>query len=82
MIPPLRCDLNRVALLQCPASAATVSQYDVDAVKENIFFVLASRQKEAWCFSAERVQNCKLCWDLAENTTNEPDLGAVGIFAG
>ncbi|DBA90102.1 TPA: hypothetical protein ACH3X1_003420 [Trebouxia sp. C0004] len=26
MIPPLRCDLNRVALLQCPASAATISQ--------------------------------------------------------
>ena len=25
MIPPLRCDLNRVALLQCPASAATIS---------------------------------------------------------
>ena len=23
MIPPLRCDLDRVALLQCPASAAT-----------------------------------------------------------
>ena len=35
MIPPLRCDLNWVALLQCPASAATMSQDDVDKVKEN-----------------------------------------------
>ncbi|KAL3130974.1 hypothetical protein ABBQ38_000297 [Trebouxia sp. C0009 RCD-2024] len=25
MVPPLRCDLNRVALLHCPASAATIS---------------------------------------------------------
>ena len=34
MIPPLRCDLNRVALLQCPASAATISPDEVDAVRK------------------------------------------------
>ena len=48
MIPPLRCDLNRVALLQCPASAATISQDDVDTVKENNFLCLpADRKKPA-----------------------------------
>ena len=48
MIPPLRSDLNRVALLQCPASAATISQGDVDTVKENIFLCLpADRKKPA-----------------------------------
>ncbi|KAL3157980.1 hypothetical protein ABBQ32_012379 [Trebouxia sp. C0010 RCD-2024] len=48
MIPPLRCDLNRVALLQCPASAATISQDDVDRVKENNFLCLpADRKKPA-----------------------------------
>ncbi len=47
MIPPLRCDLNRVALLQCPASAA-ISQDDVDTVKENNFLCLpADRKKPA-----------------------------------
>ncbi len=48
MIPPLRCDLNRVALLQCPASAATISQDDVDRVQENNFLCLpADRKKPA-----------------------------------
>lgn len=50
MIPPLRCDLNRVALLQCPASAATISLDDVDAVRvrENNFLCLpADRKKPA-----------------------------------
>ncbi len=48
MIPPLRCDLNRVALLKCPASAATISQHDVDAVRENNFLCLpADRKKPA-----------------------------------
>ncbi|DBB10699.1 TPA: hypothetical protein ACH3X3_007198 [Trebouxia sp. C0006] len=48
MIPPLCCDLNRVALLQCPASAATISQDDVDTVKENNFLCLpADRKKPA-----------------------------------
>ncbi len=48
MILPLRCDLNRVALLQCPASAATISQDDVDTVKENNFLCLpADRKKPA-----------------------------------
>ena len=83
MIPPLRCDLNWVALLQCPASAATISQDDVNTVKENVFFfVFASRQQEACHFSAEKVQNRKLCWDLADNTTTEPDPGVVDISAG
>ena len=48
MIPPLRCNLNRVALLQCPASAATISQNDMDTVKENNFLCLpADRKKPA-----------------------------------
>ncbi|DBA71939.1 TPA: hypothetical protein ACH3X2_010692 [Trebouxia sp. C0005] len=48
MIPPLRCNLNRVALLQCPASAATISQDDVDTMKENNFLCLpADRKKPA-----------------------------------
>ena len=48
MIPPLRCNLNRVALLQCPASAATISQDDVATVKENNFLRLpADRKKPA-----------------------------------
>jgi len=48
MIPPLRCDLNRVALLQCPATAATTSQDDVDTLKENNFLCLpADRTKPA-----------------------------------
>ena len=49
MIPPLRCDLNRVALLQCPASAATISPDEVDAVRENNFLCLpeADRKKPA-----------------------------------
>ena len=48
MIPPLRCDLNRVGLLQCPASAATISPDEVDAVKENNFLCLpADRKKPA-----------------------------------
>ncbi len=48
MIPPLRCDLNRVALLQCPTSAATISQDDVNAVKEKNFLCLpADRKKPA-----------------------------------
>ena len=48
MIPPLRCDLNRVTLLQCPASAATISPDDVDAVRENNFLCLpADRKKPA-----------------------------------
>ena len=46
MIPPLRCDLNRVALLQCPASAATISQDDVDTVKENNFLCLPADKKK------------------------------------
>ena len=46
MIPPLRCDLNRVALLQCPASAATISQDDVDTVKENNFLCLPTDRKK------------------------------------
>ncbi|KAL3156267.1 hypothetical protein ABBQ32_012541 [Trebouxia sp. C0010 RCD-2024] len=46
MIPPLRCDLNRVALLQCPASAATISQDDVDTVKENNFLCLPAYRKK------------------------------------
>ena len=46
MIPPLRCDLNRVALLQCPASAATISQDDVDTVKENNFLCLPADIKK------------------------------------
>ena len=82
MMPPLRCDLNRVALLQCPASAATISQDDVDTVKENNFLCLPADRIEACHFSAERVQNCKLCWDLAENNTNESDPGVVDISAG
>ena len=48
MIPPLWCDLNQVALLQCPASAATISQDDVDTVQENNFLCLpADRKKPA-----------------------------------
>ncbi|KAL3137074.1 hypothetical protein ABBQ32_006658 [Trebouxia sp. C0010 RCD-2024] len=48
MIPPLRCDLNRVALLLCPASAATISPDEVDAVRENNFLCLpADRKKPA-----------------------------------
>ena len=48
MTPLLRCDLNRVALLQCPASAATISPDDVDAVRENNFLCLpADRKKPA-----------------------------------
>ena len=48
MIPPLRCDLNRVALLQCPASAPTISPDEVDAVRENNFLCLpADRKKPA-----------------------------------
>ena len=54
----------------------------MDTVKEANFFVPASRQEEACHFSAERVQNCKLCWYLAENTTNEFDTGAPDISAG
>ena len=46
MIPPLRCDLNRVALLQCPASAATISQNDMDTVKENNFLCLPVDRKK------------------------------------
>lgn len=46
MIPPLRCDLNRVALLQCPASAATISQNDVDTVKEKNFLCLPADKKK------------------------------------
>ena len=46
MIPPLRCDLNRVALLQCLASAATISQDDVDTVKENNFLCLPADKKK------------------------------------
>ena len=45
---PLHCDLNRVALLQCPASAATISPDEVDAVRENNFLCLpADRKKPA-----------------------------------
>ena len=47
MIPPLRCDLNRVVLLQCPASAATISQDDVDAVKEHNFLCLPADKKKS-----------------------------------
>ena len=48
MIPPLRCDLNRMALLQCPASAANISKDDMDTVKENNFLCLpADRKKPA-----------------------------------
>ncbi|DBA89228.1 TPA: hypothetical protein ACH3X1_016373 [Trebouxia sp. C0004] len=48
MIPPLRCNLDRVALLQCPASAATISPDEVDAVRENNFLCLpAGRKKPA-----------------------------------
>ncbi len=44
--------------------------------------MLASRQEEACHLSAERVQDCKLCRHLAENTTNESDTGAVDISTG
>ena len=48
LIPPLRCDLDRVALLQWPASAGTISQDDVDMVTENNFLCLpADRKKPA-----------------------------------
>ena len=48
MIPPLRCNLNWVALLQCPATAATISPDEVDAVRENNFLCLpADRKKPA-----------------------------------
>jgi len=46
MIPPLRCDLNRVALLKCPAFAATISQHDVDAVREHNFLCLPADGKK------------------------------------
>ena len=46
MNPPLQCDLNRVALLQCPASAATISQDDVNTVKENNFLCLPADKKK------------------------------------
>ena len=70
MIRPLRCDLNRVALLQCPASAATISPDAVDAVRENNFLCLpADRKKPAILV----LRNCKLCRHLAENTPDEPD---------
>ena len=39
----------------------------------------AGRQEEACHFSAKRVQICKLCRDLAKNTPNETDSGAIGI---
>ena len=55
MIAPLRSDLNRVPLIQSPASAASLSQH-VDAVKQ--LLMLASGQ-EVSHFSAERA-NCKL----------------------
>ena len=46
MIPPQRCDLHWVALLQCPASAATISQDDVDTVKEHNFLCLPANRKK------------------------------------
>ena len=57
MIPLLRCNLNRVALLQCPASAATISQDDVDTVKENNFLRLpADRKKPAILVLSSKLQ--------------------------
>ena len=46
MIPPLSCDLNRVAFLQCPTTAATISPDEVDAVRENNFFCLPTNRKK------------------------------------
>ena len=50
LIPPLRCDLNQVALLQWPTSAATISQDDVDTVKENNFLCLPVDKKKPAIF--------------------------------
>ena len=75
MIPPLRCDLNRVALLQCPASAATISQDDVNTVKENNFLCLpADRKKPAILVLREfKIANSAGIWrrTLPMNLTQE-----------
>ena len=89
IIPPLRCDLNRVALLQCPASAATISPDEVDAVRENNFLCLpADRKKPAILVLREfKTANSAGIWRRTpdarelENTPDEPDSRAVDISA-
>ena len=75
MIPPLRCDLYRVALLQCPASAVTISPDDVDAVRENNFLCLpADRKKPAILVPREfKTANSASIWrrTLPMNLTQE-----------
>ena len=79
-IPPLRCDLNRVALLQCPASAATISQDDVNAVKENIFLCLPADKKKPAIFVLRelKIANSAGIW----RRTNESNPRVVDISAG
>ncbi|KAL3144440.1 hypothetical protein ABBQ32_004185 [Trebouxia sp. C0010 RCD-2024] len=55
---------------------------DVDTVKEKNFLCLPADRKKPAIFGVEKVQNCKLCWDLAEDTTNESDAGVMDMSAG
>ena len=45
MIPPLRCDLNRIAVLTCPAAAVDLSTALVDRVREDNFVCLPADRK-------------------------------------